>query len=55
MRIKRGLHQQARRAINRAESIKSPDSQAEMDQRAERVHADLAEMITMVRLELALA
>jgi hypothetical protein len=50
----RNLHQQARRAIDRAESIKSPDSQIEMDEIAERVHADLAEIIAMVRLELAL-
>jgi hypothetical protein len=45
----RDLGQQARRAIDRAESIKDPDSQAEMDQRAEQVSADLAELITMAR------
>jgi hypothetical protein len=46
----RDLCQQARRAIDRMESIKSPDSQAGMDQRADQVHGDLMEMITMARL-----
>ena len=50
----RDIHQQARRAIDLAESIKSPDSQTEMDQRADQVHGDIAQMITIVRLELAL-
>lgn len=44
------LSQQARRAIDRAASIRKPDSQAEMDRRADQVRADLAEMITTARL-----
>ena len=45
----RMLTQQAQRAIERASSIRLPDSQAEMDRIADQVRADLAEMITTAR------
>jgi hypothetical protein len=46
----RELCQQARRAIARVQSIKDQDSSAEMDQRADLMHDDLAEIITLARL-----
>jgi gas vesicle protein len=47
------LCERAQRAYDRAENIKDPDSQAEMDRRADQVDDDLAEMITIARLELS--
>jgi hypothetical protein len=47
------LCERARRAYDRAESVKSPDSQEEMDRRADQVDDDVAEMITIARLELS--
>ena len=46
----RDLTQQAQRAIDRTGSIWKLDSQAEIDQRADQVRGDLAEMITTARL-----
>src|ERR1700689_4119311 len=46
----RELCQQARCAIDRVQSIKDQDSSAEMDQRADLMHDDLAEIITLARL-----
>jgi hypothetical protein len=46
----RELCQEARRAIEQAESIKYPDSQAEMDLRADQVQDDLDKVITMAQL-----
>ena len=46
----RDLSQQAQRAIEPASSIRQPDSQVEMDQRADQVRGDLAEIITTARL-----
>ena len=45
----RDLIRQARLAIDRASSIQHPDSQAEMDQCADQVHGDLAQMIAIAR------
>jgi len=47
------LCQLAQRAYDRAESVRSPDSQAEMDQLADQVDDDLAEMMKIARLELS--
>ena len=46
----RELCQQARCAIDRVQSIKDQDSSAEMDRRADLMHDDLAEIITLARL-----
>jgi hypothetical protein len=46
----RELCQEARRAIEQAETIKYPDSQAEMDLRADQVQDDLDKVITMAQL-----
>lgn len=43
------LVQLARRAMDRAGSIQDPDSQAEMDRRADQVHGDLAQFIATAR------
>lgn len=39
----------ARRALDRANSIREPDSQQEMDRRADQVREDLAQMISLAR------
>lgn len=39
----------ARRALDRAYSIRKPDSQQEMDRRADQVREDLAQMISLAR------
>jgi len=46
----RELCQQARSAIDRVQSIKDQDSAAEMDQRADLMRDDLAEIIRLARL-----
>jgi hypothetical protein len=46
----RALSQQAQRAIERASSIWQSDSKIEMDQRADQVRGDLAEVVTTARL-----
>jgi hypothetical protein len=46
----RELRQMARRALDRAYSIRQPDSQNEMDHRADQVREDLAEMIALARM-----
>ena len=46
----RALSQQAQRAIERASSIWQSDSKVEMDQRADQVRSDLAEVVTTARL-----
>lgn len=45
----RDLAQQARRVIDLASSIKDPASPAEMDQRADQVRSDLADLIVTAR------
>jgi hypothetical protein len=43
----------AQRALDRARSIKEPDSQDEMNRRADQVQEDLAEMISLARMAAA--